>query len=277
MLTLGYNTAIFNGLLRLARIPNVINMDGLEWKRKKWRWFEKAWLWLNERCASLFGSHLIADHPGIERHLLSFAPAEKVSMIPYGADRIQATSDVVLSRFGLRQDEYALLVARPEPENSILEIVTAFSRSRRPGKLVVLGAFDAKKDYHAKVLKAANEDVLFLGAIYDSGVVSALRKSSLVYVHGHRVGGTNPSLVEALGCGSGVLAHDNEFNRWVAGPSAMYFDSVESCEEGFDRVFEKERLNEMRLGSESRFRADFQWPQVLLAYRQLLEAVSAKL
>jgi hypothetical protein len=85
VLTLGYNTALFNLLLRFKRRTNLINMDGVEWKRDKWKWYEKAWLYINERAGCLLGDHLIADHPEIKNHLLSRVKGAKVTMIPYGA------------------------------------------------------------------------------------------------------------------------------------------------------------------------------------------------
>ncbi|MED5787648.1 glycosyl transferase, partial [Enterobacter hormaechei] len=78
-----------------------------------------------------------------------------------------------------------------------------------------------QNDYHKRVKEAANENVLFLGAIYDSLAVSSLRYFALAYVHGHTVGGTNPSLVESIGCGNAIIAHDNKFNRWVIAESGV--------------------------------------------------------
>ena len=99
------------------------------------------------------------------------------------------------------------------PANSILEIVTAFSRKPRGMKLVVLGRYDPEMSYHKQVMDAASDEVMFPGAIYDKATVSALRFHSALYAHGHQVGGTNPSLVEAMGAGSAVLAHGNHFNH----------------------------------------------------------------
>jgi hypothetical protein len=97
--------------------------------------------------------------------------------------------------------------------DSILEIVAAFSRKPRGMKLVVLGRYDPEVPYHKQVMDAASDEVMFPGAIYDKAAVSALRFYSSLYVHGHQVGGTNPSLVEAMGAGSAVLTHGNHFNR----------------------------------------------------------------
>ncbi len=115
------------------------------------------------------------------------------------------------------------MICRPIPENSVLEIVAAWSTRRRGIPLVVLGTFDAADPYHACVLDAAGDEVRFLGAIYDPETVSALRFHGRVYLHGHTVGGTNPSLVEAMAAGNAVIAQDNGYNRFVAGEGNRYF------------------------------------------------------
>jgi glycosyltransferase involved in cell wall biosynthesis len=135
-----------------------------------------------------------------------------------------------LETFGLVPKGYFLLVARIEPENSILEIVEAFVEAHMNEKLVVLGKLEPRINrYHAKVQAAANGGVIFPGAIYDRKIVVALRFHCLAYMHGHQVGGTNPSLVEALGAGNPIIAHDNKFNRWAAGEEQLFFKNVKEC------------------------------------------------
>lgn len=273
-LTLGYNTALFTVLLRFAGIPNLINMDGLEWKRSKWSVAVKAWFYLNERLACWLGQHLFADHPEIRAHLLTRTRAEKISVIPYGADDIQTADETPLASLGLVRQGYVLLVARPEPENSILEVVRAFSRCTRGCKLVVLGRYAPEEQaYHRAVMHDASPEVLFPGAIYDAATVSALRLHCRLYVHGHQVGGTNPSLVEALGAGSAVLAHDNGFNRWVAGPESAYFADEVQCAAAFDALLDEPgALQRMRTAARARYEADFKWEPVLQAYEKVLTA-----
>lgn len=103
----------------------------------------------NERIAAWLVNHLIADNPGIEAHLVRFARAERISMIPYGADRVDEVDISCLEQFGLQTDGYALVVARAEPENSILEIVQAFCRRPRGLRLVVVGRYDSETNVSA--------------------------------------------------------------------------------------------------------------------------------
>ncbi len=270
-LTLGYNTAVFCALLRLAGVTNVINMDGIEWRRAKWGAVAKLWFWLNERAGSLLGNHLVADHPEIARHLQRAAPAAKITMIPYGAERLAEVDASPLQAYGLQPGRYATLIARPEPENSVLEAVRGWSARPRGQTLAVLGGYRQDHAYHRAVRAAAGPEVQFCGPIYDKPILRALRAHCTLYVHGHQVGGTNPSLVESLGAGNAVIAHDNAFNRWVAQDAAVYFDGAKSFSSRLEAVLDNaSQLEQMRAAARRRFEAEFQWEQVLQAYDRLL-------
>lgn len=270
-LTLGYNTAVFCALLRLKGVPNVINMDGIEWSRAKWGPVAKAWFWLNERAGCWLGNHLVADHPAIKQHLATRVRAGKITTIAYGADQLQGLPTAPVLALGLQPGRYLTVIARPEPENSLLEIVTAFSRQVRGVQLAVLGNYSDANPYHRAVKAAASREVRFLGAIYDKTVVQALRLHSLAYIHGHQVGGTNPSLVEALGAGNPVIAHDNAFNRWVAGDGARYFGDVDSLAMALHAVVNDAPLAQaMAAASQRRFADGLTWHSVLGQYKELL-------
>ncbi|WP_289083299.1 DUF1972 domain-containing protein [uncultured Spongiibacter sp.] len=270
-LTLGYNTALFNLLHRLFGKTNIINMDGIEWKRQKWGAIAKAWFWLNERFGCWFGDQLVADHPRIEDHLATRVSRRKITMIPYGGLHVEAADQSKLAALDLEAGGYSVVIARAEPENSLLEIVQGFSSRPRGHKLVVLGNYSGDNAYHRAVKAAASGEVIFPGAIYDIDVVSALRFYARFYIHGHQVGGTNPSLVEALGAGNAVLAHDNPFNRWVASDGAEYFSGAD----GFSRLLEKllkndQKVAQIKRNSASQFNARFQWDSILEQYEKLL-------
>lgn len=271
-LTLGYNTAIFNLMQRIKGQVNVINMDGIEWRRDKWGAIAKTWFWLNERVGCWIGNHLVADHPRIKDHLATRVRADKITMIPYGGDEILTADEERLRPYGIEAGSFSVIIARPEPENSFLEMVRAFSSKRRGHSLVVLGNFTPEHNlFHRQVIAAASDEVIFPGAIYEAAVVQALRFYSRFYLHGHRVGGTNPSLVEAMGAGCAVIAHDNHFNRWVAGPGAAYFQDENACSELFDQLLSDDiAVQEMKVSSRQRFHERFTWEQVLLEYEELL-------
>ena len=272
ILTLGYNTGFLSTLVSLFRRPNIINMDGLEWKREKYGTGARAFLWVNERLAAWAGTRLIADHPVIADHLATRASAAKITMIPYGGDPIFDPDPAPLAGYGLEPDRFMTLIARPVPENSILEIVRGFSATRRDIKLVVLGKYARSDKYQRAVLDAAGPDVLFAGAIYDAPTLRAMRFYSLAYLHGHRVGGTNPSLVEALGAANAVIAHDNPFNRWVVGDAGVFFANEAECAAAIKALIaDPARRDAMRDAARARWEQAFQWPTILDHYAGVLD------
>lgn len=270
-LTLGYNTAVFCALLRLKGIANLINMDGIEWSRMKWGPVAKLWFWLNDWFGCWLGDHLVADHPQIKLHLQSRVAGDKITTIPYGADAVTSAPVEPVLALGLVPGRFLTVIARAEPENSLLEIVQGFSARTRGMQLVVLGNYQDSNAYHRAVKAAASAEVRFVGAIYDKTVVQALRFHSAAYVHGHQVGGTNPSLVEALGAGNAVIAHDNRFNRWVVGEGAMYFNGADGFARCMDELLASPAaLDTLRQHGQRRFKEAFTWPDVLAQYEALL-------
>lgn len=272
ILLLGYNTACFAIIARMFLVPVIINMDGIEWKRQKWGFFAKSWFWVNEIFGLFLSSFMIADHPHIRKHLERFYKFKKISTIAYGADEV-LISDVdssLLSKWDLRINDYALLIARIEPENKILDLVRAYVLANRSYKFVIVGPVDSKNPYHQEVLKASNGGVVFAGAQFDKQVTKTLRYFSKFYCHGHSVGGTNPSLVEALGASCAVLAHDNPYNRGVAGPGALYFTSVEECAKAMDKLEDLILVNELKIHSKRIHKDRYEWKTILDEYEDLL-------
>ena len=270
-LTLGYNTALFCALLRIKGVPNLINMDGIEWSRAKWGPLAKTWFWLNERAGCWLGNHLVADHPQIQAHLQTRVAASKITTIAYGGQVVSAAPTNAVTALGLEPGRFLTVIARAEPENSLLEVVQGFSSKPRGHQLVVLGHYDPANAYHQAVKSAASDEVKFVGAIYDQSVVQALRFHSTAYVHGHQVGGTNPSLVEALGAGNPVVAHDNRFNRWVAGEGALYFSGAQSLSDCMDQLLgDPAQLVRLRAHGQRRFELMFTWDDILGQYETLL-------
>lgn len=272
-LTLGYNTAVFNVLQRVNGQINLINMDGIEWRREKWGVVAKLWFWINERIGCFVGNHLVADHPRIKDHLATRISSRKITMIPYGGDEVTEADPLSLNSLALQPGRYSIIIARPEPENSFLEMVSAFSSKTRNHTLVVLGNFSPDTNiYHRQVMDAASAEVIFPGAIYDQSMIQALRFHCRLYLHGHRVGGTNPSLVEGLGANCAVLAHDNSFNRWVAGDGAAYFTDQNNCSDLLEKLLKDHSAwRALKVAGRSRFVQHFTWDAVLSQYESLLD------
>ena len=273
-LVLGYNGAIFLPYLRLAGRQILTNMDGIEWKRPKWSLAVRAWFWVNEWIAAWASQRLVADHPAIADHVSTRRPRSAIATIPYGGDPVSAASTAPILAMGLQPGGYMTSIARIEPDNNILTMVEAFSRKRRGLKLVVLGSLLDDNPYHRAVRAAASDEVMFPGGIYDTETIRSLRFHARTYLHGHTVGGTNPSLVEALWAGNAVIAHDNPFNRGTAGPDQFYFSDGDSCE----RLIETAIVNDIAVrgaGRSALARAGerFAWTTVLQAYEAEIETL----
>ena len=223
-LIFGYGTAAYQWRLRQRGIPHAVNMDGLEWQRQKWGRIARTWLRLNERLAVAWADELIADHPVIQQDLQQRLGADS-TMVAYGVDLADDTVAGAANNAplpdGLQPEGYHLVIARPEPENQIHLLLQAQAQAGVDTPLVVVGQFEANA--YGRALRQQHPQARFIGPVYDSAALLALRSRCLLYLHGHSVGGTNPSLIEAMAAGAPVVAHDNPFNRWVLGEQGGWF------------------------------------------------------
>jgi glycosyltransferase involved in cell wall biosynthesis len=275
---LGYGAASFCFIPRLTGTRVWINVDGVEWARAKWGRAAKTYFKMMEAVSLWTSNRIVADAEGIRKHLRDrHARQQPISVIPYGAPILTVPPDpAILSRWDLAPDDYCLVVCRLEPENHVREILQGFSRSATKKKMVVLGNTQSRTPYVTSLTDIQDARIRFVGTIYDQAMLQALRYHAFVYCHGHSVGGTNPSLLEALGCGNAVIAHDNRFNREVARDAALYFDSAIAFAAALERV-EKEDSDRLRMRERARaiVRADYTWDSIAEQYLRLLDAEKA--
>ena len=251
-----------------------IHIPRIAWRRAKWGRLIRAWFYLNEWLGAWLGHRLIADHPSIADHLATRRSRRHVTMIPYGGVEVTSAPPAQIEEYGLRPGQYLIIIARIEPENSILPMVAAFSRRRRGVRLAALGNLDPGNAYHVAVKAAASQEVQFLGAIYGKEKVSALRFHARAYLHGHSVGGTNPSLVEALWSGNAVLAHRNVFNLWTAGSEQFFFSDENECDAQIGRLIADDiGVSHAKRRARQRAFEMFRWQDVLAAYERELGAL----
>lgn len=263
-------------LLRAARIPTAVHMDGLEWKREKWagagaRYYKRA-----EEKAARSRLPLIADARGIAAHLLA-AYDRHSHFIPYGAPILNVGSDR-LAALALEPRKYHLVVARMEPENHVALIVEGYVQVQSPHPLVVVGSAPYGNEYAERVNKLATDgDVRLLGGVWDQELLDQLYANSLSYLHGHSVGGTNPSLLRALGSGAPVTAFDVNFNREVTAGHARFFDDTESVSRaiGSDDQTPGEAVARGALGK-SHAAANYRWDDVTDSYEALLMRIASR-
>ncbi len=208
-------------VLRAARMPVATHVDGLEWKRAKWGPVGRRYYRAAESMAVRWSDALIADAQGIADYYRAEFSAP-TTLLSYGAPLL-APGDDRLAELGLTPGGFHLVVARFEPENHVDVIVDGYRRSGAAKPLVVVGSAPYQAGYTQRVHDLADERVRFLGGVWDQEQLDQLYAHCFTYLHGHSVGGTNPSLLRAIGAGAAVLAYDVDFNREVTGTTGRYF------------------------------------------------------
>lgn len=266
----GANT-IFTVLPRLAGIPAVINVDGLERHRKKWNALARGWYALSERLTTVFPTAVVTDAQTIADYYLE-RHGQPSWFIPYGAATGPVETREALDRCGIEPGGYWLYVSRLEPENNALLVVRAFERTAVRRKLVVVGDAPYAQEYIRQVRATRDPRVVFTGYVYGAGY-HELQANSFAYVHATEVGGTHPALIEAMGRGRCVLYLDNPENREVAGAVGIPFPNDEAALAGeIERVegmAEEERAALGRRARE-RVRERYDWERVTDRYEELL-------
>jgi glycosyltransferase involved in cell wall biosynthesis len=223
--------------LRRRGVPVATHVDGLEWKRAKWSGVGRRYYRLAEGFAVRWSDALIADAQGIADYY-SAEFAAPTDVIKYGAPILSGVGHERLAELGLEPDKYHLVVARFEPENHVAEAVTAYRNSAAELPLVVVGSAPYSDAYTARVQRLAAGDarINLVGGVWDQGQLDQLYAHALTYVHGHSVGGTNPSLLRAMGAATAVLAYDVIFNRETLGVSDGYWEDSDALTPLFEKA-----------------------------------------
>jgi len=265
-------------LLRAARIPVAINVDGIERKRRKWNVLGRAVYAIGETFSVAFANRVIADAEVIADYYRANYALEPV-VIPYGAEFPDEEDSDVLQRLQLKPREYILYVSRFEPENNPLEVVRAYAANRQPPTanlpLVMVGkglyAQKLVRDLHAH----ASPTILLPGALYGRDY-RTLQRNALLYIQATEVGGTHPAMIEAMGSGGAVLAHDTPENREVGGDAVGYFRlRPEETLSGMISEWLRNPLKREDFRAKARHRAAerYSWERVTDAYEQLLRSL----
>jgi len=231
ILQLGYTSSALWYPLHPSGVPVVTNMDGLEWKRSKYGGMVRRFLRWSEARAARLSQILVADSQGIAQYLQKTYGLAS-TFIPYAAVPVDSLPDEILNprleAMGLVRGGYDLLIARMEPDNHIHTLLEAHATAAglQPSlpPLVLVGR--PANAYARRLLTLYPDGPRFrwLGGLYEQDTLEILRQGSRLYFHGHSVGGTNPSLLEAMASGCRIIAHNNEFNRSVLGEEAVYFE-----------------------------------------------------
>lgn len=265
VLLCGYTTSFIPWVFFRKHVAKtIVHMDGMEWQRSKWHFITRWLIKKSEKFTALRFPHLLVDHPALADY---YSRTYSVSphVISYGAEPGTVEN--------LAKEHY-LLIARLEPENNVEMILEGYLRSGAREKMLVVG--DVNTTYGRKLLKkyGLGMQIVFTGGIFETKRLRELRKKSILYFHGHSVGGTNPSLLQAMADGCLIAAHYNEFNRFVLEDNGLYF---QSSEEVCEIILKKEEIlleSKKSLNANIRMiESHYNWEKIAGEYQQLFESM----
>ncbi len=263
---------IFGTLTRMFNKRTAINVDGLDWLRPKWKGMAAKVFYNSARLTVRNFDVLISDADAIQSYYKNEFKADSIS-IAYGA-RIQTENIPLLNFQHVKAGKYLLCVGRIIPDNHLLEIIKGFKNSKAE-QLIVVGDLPYKDKYFDQIKNEANDRVIFTGYIKDPIQLKALYRNCLAYMHGHAFGGTNPSLLKALGYGCCILAHDNVFNREMLDGDkfGLYYSSEpNSITKAIDSVLTNTEFAEvLRQKAPERISNHYSWEKILKQYDELFQ------
>ncbi|MEZ4795089.1 MAG: DUF1972 domain-containing protein [Flavobacteriaceae bacterium] len=275
LLQLGYTSnSIWHWLLPKKAII-VTNMDGLEWKRSKYNKWVRRFLKFAERWAVKSSDYLIADSKGIQAHLKKTYRKDS-EYIAYGASCFFSPNPKVLETYQVEPENYHLLIARMEPENNI-ETILEGAKDHPDTPFLVVGKHDVNS--FGKYLTQKYQlftHIRFLGGIYDLEHLNNLRYYSKLYFHGHSVGGTNPSLLEAMASNALVVAHQNEFNKAILEEDALYFETISDVSDAIKKVMQKADYQSFLNRNQTKVQELYSWENINRKYLGFFKRIYEK-
>ncbi|GFZ33971.1 rhamnosyltransferase [Clostridium zeae] len=275
---------LVKGKFEKAGIKIFVNPDGHEWKRSKWSWYIKKYWKLSENLMVKNADLLICDSIGIEEYIKKdyskYNP--KTTFIAYGADieksRLSDNDEKLLdwyNKFKIKKDNYYLIVGRFVPENNYELMIREFMLSKTDKELVIITNHEDNKYYDQLLAKTnfkKDKRIKFVGTVYDQELLKKIRENAFAYLHGHEVGGTNPSLLEALASTKVNLLLDVVFNKEVGADGALYFSKNEgnlaNTIDSLDSL-EIEKIDELDRKSEDRIKSSYSWEKIVDDYENI--------
>ena len=273
ILQLGYTSSSIWNLLMSQKSILVTNMDGIEWKRSKFSPKVQKFLKYAERIAIKYSDYFVADSKGIQKYLKEEYKIES-TYIPYGAETMSNPNPDVLNEYNLKAYEYDIVIARMEPENNTEMIIQGFEKSKQDRQLVIIGSLNTSYGIYISK-KYQNKKIRFLGFVSGINKLNSLRYYSNLYFHGHSVGGTNPSLLEAMASNSLVCAHENIFNRSILEEDAFYFNNHNAISRLIDNIV-KNQDTSFILNNQSKIKSLYSWRKIVNDYDLLFNKIINK-
>jgi glycosyltransferase involved in cell wall biosynthesis len=272
-------------------IKTILNVDGEDWRRKKWGKISSFYLRLSEKIAGKFADIIVADALEVKKYYEKFCPSHKIVYIPYGGleeddlkrAELLGDDEEFLSKFGIERRKYFLFVGRLVPENSPHVLISAFKRAKdrlpKDFKLVIVGDAPYEtlyKDYLRGLSKGC-DSIVFTGYQFSSSYIK-LSQNAFSFVLCATVGGTHPVLVEQMSIGSLIISYDTPSNREVLGDCGFYFSSESELEKILVEVvkLDEEKISEMKSRAKSRARESYSWKEISMKYAELFRNVLSR-
>jgi len=253
----------------------VINVDGLEWKRRKWGRIAKKYFQLAEYLAMKICNKIISDSRAIQKYYLERYKAES-TFIAYGANIEASSKPEIIKEYNLIKGSYFFVVTRLEPENNTDLTIKAFEQVKTDKKLVIVGGVNYKSRFVQELKKTKDSRIIFIPPVYKKDHIRELFCNDYVYVHGNEVGGTNPALLSALGYGNCVLSLNVVYNEEVVGNSAILYDkSIEDLRAKMQYLIDNPDvvLKYKNMAVNRIKEAGYTWEKITDSYEQLLLSV----
>ncbi len=269
ILQLGYTSNSIWFFLLPKKSVIITNMDGIEWKRSKYNRIVQQFLRFAERLAAVTSDHLIADSLGIQSFLKKRYRKDS-TYIAYGANPFKQPDIAILEKFQVQPNQYHMLMARFEPENNLEMVLDGVVLSGQNTPVLVIGNHKTKYGSYLKNKYKNHSHIRFLGAIYQMNDLNNLRYYCHFYFHGHSVGGTNPSLLEAMASQAFILAHSNDFNKGILKENAFYFKNAQEVKNLLLTVQKNSNLQFVTNNFQT-IEREFNWNYINEQYLQLLE------
>lgn len=270
LLFLGYTSSSVWGRFFPRRPVIISNMDGMEWQRSKYSKPVQRFLRYAEKLAVKHSDFLIADAVAIQQYIRQKYNRDS-RYIAYGARVYSEANESGLYHYGIRKHEYYMLMARMEPENNIEMVLDGFHQSDSRKKIIVIGKAD---NHFGKRMKKKYQDdgrIVFAGPQYDQSMLHSLKANACAYFHGHSVGGTNPSLLEAMAGKVLIVAHENAFNREVLGNDGLFFSSASDVKNIITQAVPEEKADAMITANFNKIAAAFNWETVISRYQEFMQ------
>ncbi len=271
LLQLGYTSNSIWYKLLPKRPIIITNMDGLEWKRSKYNKPVRKFLKYAESLAIKSSDFLISDSIGIQNYLKETYLKDS-KYIPYGAFVFSNPEEEVLKQYNVKTNNYNMLIARMEPENNIEVILDGVVKSGSNIPFLVVGKNDTNSfgNYLTKKYKS-HKNIQFLGGVYNQDHLNNLRYFSKLYFHGHTVGGTNPSLLEAMASNALIVAHNNEFNGTILGKDAFYFSNSEEVHQALIKIKDKSNWKAYLENNRNKIERTYSWDIINKSYLEFMK------